>query len=113
MKKSLTFLSSLVLAISILLAQEAPTVQISTVVTTNSIVGVSRRVTVDFPDNGSPITTVSYVVRRLDGLTIISERPLEPVTLTWETVTNRYPEVIAVLDRMRVDMATRLANQTP
>ena len=113
MKKAFAALLALLLAVGFLHSQEAPTVQISTVVATNSIVGVARRVTVDFPDNGTPITSVSYVIRRLNGTSIISERPLEPVTLTWEAITNRYPEVIAVLDRMKTDMASRLVNQTP
>ena len=113
MNKSFTIIPALLLVIAVLFAQESPTVTLGTVVSTNNIVGVRRRIVVDFPDSGPPVTTVLYVVRRMDGSTIVSERALEPVVIEWPALTNRYPEVNAVLPRMNTDMAARLADQMP
>jgi hypothetical protein len=96
-----------------LIAQDSPSVSLGTVVSTNSIVGVRRRIVVDFPDSGPPVTTVLYVVRRMDGAAIVTERALEPVVIEWPALTNRYPEVNVILPRMNTDMATRLANASP
>lgn len=95
------------LCIAVLIAQDSPSVSLGTVVSTNTIVGVARRLVVDFPEVGPPVTTVHYVIRRMDGAAIVNERALDPVVIDWATLTNWYPEVNVILPRMRTDMTMR------